>query len=186
MIDIMVLLAAILAVLNGYRKGLIMAIFNMVSLLIGIAAAVKLSALVAPTIADYIEVGARFLPILSFLVVFVLVVLAIRLVGKILEKSLETLKIGFVNRLAGIALYIVLYIAILSVLLFFVDKTGLLSAELAEKSVTYHLIAPFGPAILDGLGSILPWFKNMFNDLNGFFEELANKATPTVESNDLQ
>ncbi len=163
-----------------------MAVFNSISLLFGIAAAVKLSTLVAPTIASYIEVGARFLPIISFLVVFVVVVLAIRLVGKILEKSLETLKIGFLNRLAGVAFYIVLYVAILSTLLFFVNKTGLLSAELIEKSVTYPFIAPFGPAILNAMGTIMPWFKNMFNDLNGFFEELAKKATPAVAATYLQ
>jgi membrane protein required for colicin V production len=79
-----------------------------------------------------------------------------------------------------------LYTSILSILLFFINKTGLLSTDLIAKSVTYTFIAPFGPAILDALGTILPWFKNMFTDLNGFFEELAKKATPAVEAKDLQ
>jgi membrane protein required for colicin V production len=183
-VDILVLLAVVVAILKGYQQGLIMALFNTLSLWIGLAAAVKLSAVVAPSLAAYIPAGPRYLPMVSFILVFLGAIIIIRFAGKVLQKTLEAAKIGFINRLAGVILYLLLYLGIISVLFFYVNSIGLLNEAITEKSSTYSFIAPYGPAVLNATGLIIPWFKDMFAELNSFFEGLSEQATP-IKSTEL-
>lgn len=173
-IDIMVLLAVISAVFKGLRQGLIMALFNTVSLIVGLAAAVRLSTAISPTLSTYLgEGGTRYLPFISFLLVYLAAVLVIRVVGKLIQKSVETIQLGFINRIGGVALYLLLYLALISVVIFYLENIGFLSPDLVAQSRTYGMIAPFGPGVLDVLGKVIPAFKDMFQELNGFFDNLA-------------
>ncbi len=176
-IDIMVLLAVVSALFKGYSKGLIMALFNTVSLIIGLAAAVKFSSVISPAVAEKTGAG-QYAPILSFALVFLVVIVVIRFAGKAIEKTVETVKIGFVNRVGGVILYLALYLSVASILVYYLEKMGLLSVNLVQQSSTYPYLAPWGPFILDGLGYLLPVFRDMFEQLNSFFDEL-----PPVNTN---
>lgn len=176
-LDILVLLAIIMAILKGFQQGLIMALLNTLSLWVGLAAAVKLSSVVAPRLATYLPLQPKYLPIISFVLVFLVVLIVIRFAGKVLQKTLEAAKIGFINRLAGVVLYILLYLGIISVLLFYLKNMGLSNDAIYEKSFTYSFISPFGPAVIDASGFIIPWFKDMFAELSRFFEGLSEEVT---------
>ncbi len=175
-IDILVILAVALASMKGYKNGLIMALFNTASLIIGLAAAVKLSSVVGPKLAAELNIGNQYLPFISFALVFLVVVIIIRLVGNVLQKTLETVKIGFINRLAGIALYLFLYLAIASILVYYMNNMGFISEDLILQSATYPYLAPFGLVVMEWMGSVIPYFKDMFNELNIFFDGIAEDA----------
>jgi|688.fasta_scaffold54222_1 membrane protein required for colicin V production len=182
-IDVVVLIVVVLALIKGFSKGLIMALFSTLALIIGLACAVKFSAVVAPAISKSLGIDGQFLPILSFLAIFIGVILLIRLAGKALEKTLETASIGFLNRGAGAVLYLVLYLAITSILFYYIEKMGLLGQEVIKASLTWAWIAPWGPAVLDGIGMLIPIFKNMFDSLNGFFEQVTTANHLNAKSN---
>jgi membrane protein required for colicin V production len=172
-IDVLTLLAIAAALYKGYSKGLIMALFNTVSLIIGLAAAVKFSVFISPVIAEKFEISGQLTPLFSFVLVFLAAMFIIRLAGKLLEKTLESIKIGFLNRVGGMALYMVLYLSMASVIVFYLKKTEIIDDNLIVQSYTYPWLAPWGPAVLDGLGTLIPIFKNMFEELEAFFDELA-------------
>ncbi len=46
----------------------------------------------------------------------------------------------------------------------------ILSSDVIADSVTYSYVAPWGPKLINNLGTILPVFKNMFTELESFFE----------------
>ncbi len=172
-IDIVVLLALVMALFKGYGKGLIMALINTVSLIIGLAAAVKFSSVISPLVAEKSGAG-QYAPLLSFALVFLAVIVVIRLAGKAIEKTLETVKIGFANRLGGMFLYLLVYLSVVSILIYYLEKMGFLSADLLAQSVCYPYISAWGPAILDGIGYLIPFFRDMFEELNDFFDEVQN------------
>ncbi len=171
-IDVVVLIVVVLALFKGFSKGLIMALFSTLALVIGLAAAVKFSAVAAPAIRSSLGIDGQFVPVISFLAIFIGVILVIKFAGKALEKTLETASIGFINRVSGSALYLLLYLAITSVLFYYIEKMGLINEDTIKTSVTWDWITPWGPAVLDGIGLLIPFFKNMFESLNGFFEEV--------------
>lgn len=177
-IDIIVAIVLILAVIKGYRQGLIVALFSAIAFIIGLAAALKLSAVVADHLGKAVKVSDKWLPIISFAVVFLIVVLLVRLGAKFIQKTVEFAMLGWLNRLGGILLYAGLYILIFSILLFYADQLGFMKPETKTGSVTYNYIQPWGPKLMDGLGKIIPIFKGMFNDLEEFFDSVSKQVPP--------
>jgi membrane protein required for colicin V production len=177
-LDIIVAVILILAVIKGYRQGLIVALFSFIALIIGIAAALKLSVVVAGYIGKAVNVSDKWLPIISFAVVFLIVVLLVRLGAKFIQKTVELAMLGWVNRLGGILLYTGLYILIFSVLLFYADQMNFIKPETKTESVTYSYIQPWGPKLMERLGKIIPVFKGMFEELEDFFDSVSKQVPP--------
>jgi membrane protein required for colicin V production len=177
-LDIIVAVILILAVIKGYRQGLIVALFSVVAFIIGLAAALKLSVVVAGYIGQAVKISDKWLPIISFAVVFLIVVFLVSLGAKFIQKTVEFAMLGWLNRLSGILLYAGLYILIFSILIFYADKLGFIKPETKNESVTYAYIQPWGPKLMEGLGKIIPIFKGMFNDLEDFFDGVSKQVPP--------
>jgi len=83
---------------------------------------------------------------------------------------------GWLNKLGGIVLYAALYIILLSVLLFYAEKLNFINTNTISASKTYVYLQPWGPKVMDTMGSVIPWFKDMFSELTKFFETVASKS----------
>jgi len=165
----------ILAIIKGYQKGLILAIFSIIAFIIGLAAALKLSTAVAAYLKDSISVSAKWMPFIAFALVFLIVVLLVRLGAKLIEKTFQAVLLGWVNRIGGILFYAALYFIILSIFIFYAEKLQILQPATIQSSVTYKFIQPWGPKLMDNIGSLIPFFKDMFTQLGDFFNSLSNK-----------
>jgi membrane protein required for colicin V production len=174
-IDIIFAILVVLAIIKGWSRGLIVALFSLVAIVIGLAAAMKLSAVVAGHLGHAVKLSQKWLPVISFIIVLLGVILLIRLGAKAIQRTAEFAMLGWVNRLAGILLYIAIYITVFSILLFYAGQLGLIRPATIESSVTYNFIQPWGPRAINALGSVLPFFKNMFSDLEDFFGGVAKK-----------
>ena len=178
LLDLIYAVIIVLAIFQGYRRGLIVGLFSLVAIIIGVAAAMKLSIVAGHYISKVIKISDEWLPIISFAVVFLVVVLLIRLGAKAIEKTIHVALLGWVNTIGGIVFYVVIYTLVFSVLLFYAEQMKWLQPETINKSVTYSFIQPWGPKVIDGFGSIIPVFKNMFGDLEQFFDGLAKEISP--------
>jgi membrane protein required for colicin V production len=176
-IDIIFVILLVLALIHGYRRGLIVAVFSLVSIIVGLAAAIKLSAVVANHLGDTVKVSDKWLPVISFAIVFIVVVLLIRLGARAIQKLTEALMLGWLNRLGGIILYAVIYITTYSVVLFYANQVRIIKPETIKASVTYSFIRPWGPKAINGIGSLIPYFKDMFTQLEGFFSRIPEKIS---------
>lgn len=165
----------ILAIIKGYQKGLILAVFSIIAFIVGLAAALKLSTIVAAWLKDSISVSAKWMPFIAFALVFLIVVLLVKLGAKLVEKTFQAVLLGWVNRIGGIFLYAALYLIILSIFIFYAEKLQLLQPATIQSSVTYKFIQPWGPKLMDNIGSLVPFFKDMFTQLGDFFNSLSNK-----------
>ena len=79
--------------------------------------------------------------------------------------------LGWVNRIGGIIFYALLYSIVLSIFLFYAVQLHLIKNETITASSCYSFIKPLGPGIIDKLGIIIPFFKDMFSQLQHFFGE---------------
>ncbi|HYC28349.1 MAG TPA: CvpA family protein [Chitinophagaceae bacterium] len=176
-IDLIYAVILVIAIFKGIRRGFIIAIFSVLAFIIGLAAAMKLSTVVAGYLENSTNISSKWLPFLSFLIVFILVVLLVRMVAKMIEKSVEFALLGWVNRLLGIALYIALYTTIFSILLFYAVQMHVIKPETILASRTYNFIEPWGPYAINGLGAVIPWFRDMFRQLEEFFGGVSQKVS---------
>lgn len=175
MIDIIFAIFIIFAIVKGLRRGLAAAVFSIIAYIVGIAAALKLSAVVAVYLQKNMEVASKWLPFISFALVFLVVVVLVNLGGKLVQKTFEMAFLGWANRMGGALVYVALYTIIFSVFLFYTEKIHLYSQANIQQSITYNYIKPWAPKIIDGFGSFVPWFKDSFTQLEAFFEGVANK-----------
>ena len=176
-IDILFLVFIATAIFKGFQKGLIIAVFSIAAFIVGLAAALKFSTLVAEWLGGSTNINTKWLPFIAFIIVFFAVVLIIRWGAKLIEKAVEFAFLGWVNKMAGIVLYAVLYILILSVLLFFAVQLHVFTAQTLEESRTFVFIQPWGPKVIEAVGTILPVFSNVFEKLQEFFEKLSTKLS---------
>jgi len=178
LIDIAYLLVIVMAVIRGLRRGLIVGLFSIIAVIIGLAAALKLSAVAAGYLSGSTNISVKWIPVISFIIVFVLVILLVRLVANLIKKTVELAFLGPLDRLGGVILYVILDTIIFSILLFYAEQTNLISQETIDKSRTYSWLQPIGPYVIDGLGKFIPFFKDLFHQLEEFFGKVAKEIPP--------
>ena len=176
LIDLILVILLILAAIRGYRRGLIVGVFSFIAIIIGLAAAIKLSAVVANYVGASVKISDQWLPVISFAIVFIIVVLLIRWGANLIQRTVEITMLGWVNRLGGVVFYAAIYIIVFSVLLFYAGQIHLIQPATIEKSATYAYLQPWGPRVINSFAAIIPFFRDMFAELTGFFDGIAQKA----------
>ncbi|NJO24619.1 MAG: CvpA family protein [Bacteroidia bacterium] len=174
-IDIILAVILVLAVIKGYQRGLVIAVFSVLGFIIGLAAAIKLSAVVASYIGKAITVSDQWLPVISFAAVFIIVLLFVRWLAGFIQKNIELVMLGWVNKLGGVLLYVFLYGFIFSVILFYAGQTGIIKKETTDASVTWPIVEPMGPKVIGAVGKVLPVLKLMFAELQQFFGNISEQ-----------
>ena len=175
-IDVLLAIVLILAIYRGYNKGLIVGVFSFLSILIGLAVAIKLSAWVARKAAVQLQWQSSWIPLLSFLAVLLAVILVVRLVANLLQTFVEALLLGWLNKVGGILVFCLLYGTLFSTLLFYLEKIELIGPDMIKGSFSYPYIRQLGPLILDWLGKLLPFFKGIFIESSNYFDQLKTSA----------
>ncbi len=175
MIDVAFVIIVCIGIFKGWRKGLISAVCSLIGFFIGIAAALKLSGSLAAWLAIEYPSTAKWIPFVSFTLVFILTVLVVRLIGKTIETVIDTALMGWWNKLAGGIVYSFLYVIVYSVFLFFLVKLKIVGNAAIEASVTYSYLQPIPSVAMKKIGEWIPLFKNTFSSLQTFFEQFANK-----------
>ncbi|MFN3793564.1 MAG: CvpA family protein [Chitinophagaceae bacterium] len=177
MIDIAFLICMAMAVWKGYSKGLVVALFSFVGMIVGMLLALKCSAVVAVWLGEETKLDAKWLPFLAFLLIIIGVYFGVRMLAALVQKSLEFAMLGWANRVGGILLYALLYSSLLILVLFYADKMELLSAEAKADSQFYQFMHGFAKPILSFIADALPFIKNMLHQLTDFFADQPASST---------
>jgi membrane protein required for colicin V production len=124
-------------------------------LILGIYVAINFSGLTADFLADIFHWTGRGAWLASLLITFALVVLLIKLVGKVMEKVVESLAMGPLNHLFGglaaglkTALILSLFIYLINLVDF---KYSLVSEKSRQESLLWKPVASVAPYILPQL-----------------------------------
>ena len=165
-IDILLLILLALAVYKGWTKGFIMAIFVFVSYFVALALAFHFSGTVEGYINTHSSSDSKWFSFLSFVLVMIAGIIAVRLVGKVIEKSAELLMLGFFNRLMGIVVMAFIYATFFAVILVYCSRFGLLGDGQADSKSFSYLIR-YGQWLVSQFSEWLPALKNLFNDIKG-------------------
>ena len=151
-IDIILGALIIYGIIKGFFKGLFVEVASLLALMLGVYGAVHFSNYAAEFLSNYVDWSGKKINISSFIITFVVIVLAISLAGKALTKLANFAALGIINKLLG-ALFGGLKIAlILSVLLLVFDRfnntLSLVSEEELEDSILYKPVSSIATMIL--------------------------------------
>jgi len=149
--DIVVVILLVVGAIRGLRQGFLSQLASVVALLLGIWGAVRFSDYMATLLSEKFDIGSAHLPIISFAVTFILIVIAIHFIEKIVERFLNLAMLGGINKVLGFVFGFAKYAIITSVLLVFVEKANIrfnfFTEEQKSKSLVYNPVASLAPAI---------------------------------------
>jgi len=158
-IDIVILVFAGLMMILGFRKGFIISLATLVALILGIYAAVYFSHFANSLLRSAFDITSAYLPVISFTITFLVVLIGVLLIGKLIEKLVSIAGLGFLNHLAGALFGLIKSVLLLSVVFFIITiadpKEKLITPKAKKESIFYKHVASVFPAILGWTGTEL-------------------------------
>ncbi len=153
--DLILLIPFGLAIWRGWKNGLVMEIFSTLALFAGLYAGIYFSDWMADILRDKMDVQAKNLPIVSFITVFVLVLVGLFFLGKMITKSVSAGGAERWNQVGGSVLSLtktVLYLSVFFVFFHAFDsKYKLLPDAQREKSFFYEPVYNFSLFLLPAM-----------------------------------
>ena len=158
--------------LRGYFRGFIVAAFSVIAILLGILCALKLSQAFSSWLLERGYTTLGWAPIISYVVLFIGVVILVRIIAKLLEKAVEGLMLGIVNKILGGVLYAFLGVILWSSFLWIGSQMHLITPEMIAGSKTYSFVSKIAPWFFEMSGKLLPFVKDTFANLQHFFDTI--------------
>lgn len=143
LIDILFLLFAGIGFSIGYKKGIVRAVVTAFSVIVAALAAFRFAPTVTDAVSSIFKSSSSSMVLIGFAVTFIAVILAIRGIVRLIEKSFEAANINFINKIAGGVLSGAIATLVLSGLLWFGDNAGLLKPSVKQESMTYASLQAF-------------------------------------------
>ena len=157
-LDIIILICLIPALIQGLSKGFISQAIALISLVAGVWASYRFAGIVCEWLSQYISGSEQVLRIASFALIFILVILALSLVGKLLDKVIQIVMLGWLNKLLGGLFAIAKWVLILS----------LIVVAFNSINQTFSLVKPgvlaesqLYPILNEIANTIFPYLKNL-------------------------
>jgi membrane protein required for colicin V production len=158
-IDIIILVFAAILMILDFRKGFIISLASLAGLLLGLYLAVNFSDFTAGLLQKYADLRSAWVPVISFAVTFLLVLVGVLIIGKVVEKMVDLAGMSIFNHLAGGLLGLVKAVLILSVIFFIINKAdpnqSLINPESRQKSLFYPYIERIFPNLMSWVGEDL-------------------------------
>jgi len=135
--DIVVGGILLLALIKGFKKGLVIELATLAALVLGILGAIKFSDITEQYLSQQINSG--HIGLIAFFVTFILIVIGVHIIAKMLDKLVSAVALGLINRILGAAFSVLKYAFIISVLMAvfnsFDEKFNIIPDK--QKSILY-------------------------------------------------
>jgi membrane protein required for colicin V production len=141
LLDFLLLLPIVWLCIRGFGKGLIIELATLAGLALGILAAYFFADELQSLIKDYFTFNDQATRIASYIIIFILVWLVMFIIGKLVEKSVDLIAMGWLNKLLGAIVGIAKGIVLVCIILFLIEKFDpsqkVIKPHVKEKSMFY-------------------------------------------------
>lgn len=152
-IDILVAVIIIWFAYKGFNKGLVVEITGLSAFLLGIYGGLKFSHIIAEQLTD--NLNESYVPIISFSLTFIVIVVLVFLLGKTIEKVVDAASLKLVNKVAGTAFGGLKVAAIISIAFTIFEgydrKLHFMNQEVKNNSLFYNPMLQLGDIVLPEL-----------------------------------
>jgi membrane protein required for colicin V production len=169
-IDLIIAAIFVYSAYKGFSKGLVVYAASLIALLLGIFGAIRFSWFTSDIILRNFNVNIDTVPIVSFAITFIAIVIGVQLLAKALDKIVKAVALGFVNRILGLLFSVIKNAFIVSIVLVIFtsinDNMNIVKQETIDNSILYRPIARFAPSVFPNLN---------FHEMSKRFEDIKQK-----------
>lgn len=174
-LDIIILIILAWGAFRGFTQGFILQIVTFIALIIGVWASIAFSGIMSEFLSAKMGITGKYLPVLSFVLTFVLVVFVAHLIGMLLTRFIEIASLGWLNRLGGVMFGVLKMAFIVSVLLTIQnrikEKIHIIPEKQIQSSILYKPVSAIAPSIFPHLRSL---------ELDKKFKDLTEKTKQKI------
>lgn len=175
--DLIILIFLLVAFVNGYRKGLVMMLVGLATVILAAVFAGKLAVTVLPYLQKTFDFSPQVTHVLSYVAAFLAIAAVVSLIGFLVQKVFESVNLNFINRALGGVVSIGTTVVVLSILLNLIlmldGEEKIVKPDIKQKSFFYEKVRVAVPAIVPYLNKEV-WeefvpekYRKQIEDSNG-------------------
>ncbi len=138
-IDIILGILLSIGIVRGFMKGWIWEVASLLSVFVALWVAIHFSAMAAGYLSEVFSLSVKTNQVISFVIVFLLAFVMVRIAGKTLTKVLESVSLGLPNRIAGAVFGMFKWSLIVGTSLMYLNRGALelIPKESSDQSLLY-------------------------------------------------
>lgn len=153
--DIVFIIPLLWGAYKGFVKGFVIEIASFFALGLGVWGGLKFSYLSAEYLSKAFDIAENIMPLISFSVVFILIVVVVFLLARLLESVLKKAALGVFNKLLGLVFGSLKFAFIMSVILnlvnVFNNEVEFIKPEQKASSLLYNPLEKVAQLIIPGI-----------------------------------
>lgn len=151
-LDIVLAIPLLWGLYKGITKGIVKELTSLLALVLGIYSAVHFADNIHPYLKNEFSIESSFVPIVSFAITFIVIVLIVRLIGYLLDKIVKMVALGVISRLLGGVFGVFKTAFVISGLLLVINTFDyylkLIPLDQKKASILYQPISNMIPSII--------------------------------------
>ncbi|MEM6523093.1 MAG: CvpA family protein [Bacteroidota bacterium] len=151
---------------KGFRKGFLLEAIAVLSFVLAIIGGFRLMHWGMSVLSERFDLNGQILPYISFLLIFVSIVIAVNLLGKFLKTILDMTLLGSIDNLAGALLAILKWAFGISILLWLSNSFGIsVEGSWTNNSLILPYLLTLAPKVVDLVSEVLPFASDLFDSI---------------------
>ncbi|MCH7398569.1 CvpA family protein [Belliella sp. DSM 107340] len=156
-LDVIIFIILAIGAYSGYRQGLFIGVISIVAFFVAIVMAFHLMDWGAEILASRVENLTFMLPFVSFLIIFLIVIIGIRSLAFLVKKTMDLTILGSMDNVAGSVLGILKTGFLLSLLLWVANSFEFeVSQTMINESSMYPYLQPIAPFMINLVDAYTP------------------------------
>jgi membrane protein required for colicin V production len=148
--DIIIAIPLIWFGYKGFSKGAIIEITSVLAFVLGIWGGIHFSDFISQFLIEY--VSDKYMPIVSFSIIFIAIVIGVFILGIFLEKIINIVKLKLVNKILGAAFGALKILIMMSFLVIILDRYDrqfkFLPQDMKKESALYEPLCDFSKLVV--------------------------------------
>ncbi|MDZ7876873.1 MAG: CvpA family protein [Saprospiraceae bacterium] len=181
-IDLLFIATVGMGFFKGFNQGIINTVFSVLSIVVALMAAFKLSPFMTEMLQKGFSMYNPFMFLVGFIVTFFLTKWLLQLVSQTVTGVLEAAQVNLLNQVIGAGILALVFSFIFSVLVWFADSTRVISDETKALSVSYRLLEPLRETGFKVLGDAKPIFQNFLSHADKMLDGVEKQRVKKTET----
>lgn len=177
--DVLVGILLLIAFIDGYRKGLIMQLVGLATIVLAAIFGGRIAERIFPEIIRLIDISPASAKVLAFVLAFALIAILLSLIGRLIQKFVDVVMLSFINRLLGSVISMgtmMFFLSILLNLILVLDKKEVvINRKTKQESFFFERVEAVVPAVIPYMNKEL-WEEYIPRP---YIEELEKKSDST-------
>lgn len=170
--DIILIGLLTIGAVRGFRKGIILEIAGLLGLFLALFGAFQLVDWGVELLAGFNkDISEGILPIIAFVILFVLILIGVYLLGRIIKTVFHITPFGILDNIIGCIVGALKWALGISLIFWLL---GILEVEVGINSMEDSLVLPYilllAPLFIDMIGLMIPYFQELLSSIEALFK----------------